>query len=128
MVKRYRLSPMWPVPAFAAAAPVAQAGSVWSELKSADGKPYWANTLTGASSWVKPAELMSARERADASTGWAELVAEGGKLYWHHAASGALPCALHSAWLTAAARQASPPGRAPRSCVWRGPLLNARSS
>ncbi|GMH43569.1 hypothetical protein BSKO_11491 [Bryopsis sp. KO-2023] len=35
----------------------ATAGSVWSELHDAEGRPYYYNTQTGASQWEKPSEL-----------------------------------------------------------------------
>jgi pre-mRNA-processing factor 40 len=73
--------PPWTVPPpMAAAAPSGD----WTEHKAADGRRYWHNLKTSASSWTKPTELLTARERADLTTQWREHVAADGRAYYHH--------------------------------------------
>ena len=59
----------------------------WTEHKAADGRTYWHNTKTSASSWTKPTELLTARERADLTTQWREHVAADGRAYYHNAST-----------------------------------------
>ena len=78
-------APPWTVPPMAAAQ--APPGRDWTEHKAADGRTYWHNTKTSASSWTKPPELLTARERADLTTQWREHVAADGRAYYHNTAT-----------------------------------------
>ncbi|KAF8315349.1 hypothetical protein DL93DRAFT_2166723 [Clavulina sp. PMI_390] len=56
---------------------------LWSEHKNAEGRTYWYNNTTKASSWEKPEELKSPFERALAKTVWKEYFTNGRK-YWYN--------------------------------------------
>ncbi|KAJ6842706.1 pre-mRNA-processing protein 40A isoform X4 [Iris pallida] len=60
------------------------AASDWQEHTAADGKRYYYNKKTRQSSWEKPAELMTAIERADASTEWKEFTTSEGRKYYYN--------------------------------------------
>jgi len=59
----------------------------WTEHRSPDGRAYWHNGRSGASSWEKPRELLSAVERAETSTPWREHASPDGKPYYYHTVS-----------------------------------------
>ncbi|KAI1416980.1 hypothetical protein F5Y13DRAFT_153492 [Hypoxylon sp. FL1857] len=56
----------------------------WQEYKSPDGRVYYYNSITKATQWTKPEELMSPAERALANQPWKEYTAEGGRKYWYN--------------------------------------------
>lgn len=56
----------------------------WQEYKSPDGRVYYYNTITKATQWTKPEDLMSPAERALANQPWKEYTAEGGRKYWYN--------------------------------------------
>ena len=56
----------------------------WQEYKSQDGRVYYYNSITKATQWTKPEELMSPAERALANQPWKEYTAEGGRKYWYN--------------------------------------------
>lgn len=56
----------------------------WQEYKSPDGRVYYYNSITKATQWTKPEELMGPAERALANQPWKEYTAEGGRKYWYN--------------------------------------------
>ncbi|KAF8867115.1 hypothetical protein BDZ45DRAFT_3829 [Acephala macrosclerotiorum] len=60
------------------------APALWSEARNADGRVYYYNTITKATQWTKPEELMTPAERALANQPWKEYTAEGGRKYWYN--------------------------------------------
>ncbi|KAK7207542.1 hypothetical protein BZA70DRAFT_271590 [Myxozyma melibiosi] len=58
--------------------------SLWKEHKTSDGRKYYYNTQTKETSWAKPDELLSPRERALAKTDWKEYETPDGRKYWHN--------------------------------------------
>ncbi|KAI1004375.1 Pre-mRNA-processing protein prp40 [Podosphaera aphanis] len=61
-----------------------QSPALWSEARNAEGRTYYYNTITKATQWTKPEELMTAAERALSSQPWKEYTAEGGRKYWYN--------------------------------------------
>lgn len=57
--------------------------SNWVTHYSADGRPYWFNSLSKESVWEKPRELQSALEIELANLSWKEYETKGRK-YWVH--------------------------------------------
>jgi pre-mRNA-processing factor 40 len=57
---------------------------LWQEARNADGRVYYYNTITKATQWTKPVELMTPAERALADQPWKEYTAEGGRKYWYN--------------------------------------------
>jgi pre-mRNA-processing factor 40 len=75
---------------------------LWSEARNAEGRVYYYNTVTKATQWTKPEELMTPAEvtilhtypceclltvhkqRALANQPWKEYTAEGGRKYWYN--------------------------------------------
>ncbi|KAI6708673.1 hypothetical protein PZA11_001563 [Diplocarpon coronariae] len=57
---------------------------LWSEARNADGRVYYYNTITKATQWTKPEDLMTPAERALANQPWKEYTAEGGRKYWYN--------------------------------------------
>ncbi|RFU35943.1 hypothetical protein B7463_g299, partial [Scytalidium lignicola] len=57
---------------------------LWQEARNADGRVYYYNTITKATQWTKPEELMTPAERALANQPWKEYTAEGGRKYWYN--------------------------------------------
>ncbi|RDL41944.1 uncharacterized protein BP5553_01923 [Venustampulla echinocandica] len=57
---------------------------LWSEARNADGRIYYYNTVTKATQWTKPEDLMTAAERALSAQPWKEYTAEGGRKYWYN--------------------------------------------
>ncbi|KAF9511238.1 hypothetical protein BS47DRAFT_1377241 [Hydnum rufescens UP504] len=56
---------------------------LWSEHRNAEGRTYWYNNTTEASSWEKPDELKTPVERALSRTKWKEYFSQGRK-YWYN--------------------------------------------
>ncbi|KAH9623756.1 hypothetical protein KSS87_023311 [Heliosperma pusillum] len=61
-----------------------QSATDWQEHSTADGRRYYYNKKTKQSSWEKPLELMTPKERADASTVWKEFTTPEGKTYYYN--------------------------------------------
>lgn len=57
---------------------------LWQEARAPDGRSYYYNTQTKATSWQKPAELMTPVERALAGQPWKEYTAPDGRKYYAH--------------------------------------------
>ncbi|KAK9453573.1 hypothetical protein V1511DRAFT_505108 [Dipodascopsis uninucleata] len=58
--------------------------SVWREYKTKDGRVYYYNSETKETSWNKPAEFLSPRERVLSSIPWKEYESKDGRKYWHN--------------------------------------------
>ncbi|KAH6615283.1 hypothetical protein C7974DRAFT_403615 [Boeremia exigua] len=56
----------------------------WRAVKTADGKEYYHNAATNATTWEKPDELKDDVERAIEGTGWARQFTPEGKVYYYH--------------------------------------------
>ncbi|CAG9937981.1 unnamed protein product [Clonostachys rosea f. rosea IK726] len=57
---------------------------VWQEHHTNDGRAYYYNSVTKATQWTKPEEMMSPAERALANQPWKEYTAKGGQKYWYN--------------------------------------------
>lgn len=57
---------------------------VWQEARTAEGKPYYYNTITKLTQWTKPVEMMDATERALANQPWKEYQTAEGRKYWYN--------------------------------------------
>ncbi|CAE6509238.1 unnamed protein product, partial [Rhizoctonia solani] len=66
-----------------------------AEYRNPEGRIYWYNTQTKASSWEKPEELKTPFERAMAQTPWKEHTSQGRK-YWYHRAMAQTPWKEHT--------------------------------
>ncbi|KAI9644718.1 U1 snRNP protein [Ciborinia camelliae] len=62
----------------------AAAPALWQEARNADGRVYYYNTITKATQWTKPEDLMTPAERALSNQPWKEYTAEGGRKYWYN--------------------------------------------
>ncbi|KAK4695559.1 pre-mRNA-processing factor 40, partial [Lecanoromycetidae sp. Uapishka_2] len=60
---------------------VAAAPVLWSEARNAEGRVYFYNTVTKATQWTKPIELMSPAEP------WKEYTTPEGRKYWYNTES-----------------------------------------
>ncbi|KAK1837283.1 hypothetical protein QBC39DRAFT_6437 [Podospora conica] len=60
------------------------AAALWHEYRTPDGRVYYSNSVTKATQWTKPEEMMSPAERALANQPWKEYTAEGGRKYWYN--------------------------------------------
>ncbi|KAL1604485.1 U1 snRNP protein [Nothophoma quercina] len=58
--------------------------SAWRAVKTADGKEYYHNAATNATTWEKPDELKDEVERALEGSGWARQSTPEGKPYYYH--------------------------------------------
>ncbi|TGO54036.1 hypothetical protein BOTNAR_0279g00100 [Botryotinia narcissicola] len=58
--------------------------ALWQEARNADGRVYYYNTITKATQWTKPEDLMTPAERALLNQPWKEYTAEGGRKYWYN--------------------------------------------
>ena len=83
---------------------VAAPPGLWSEARNAEGRVYYYNTVTKATQWTKPTDLMTPAEvsyrlyspfafasdivqRALANQPWKEYTAEAGRKYWYNTES-----------------------------------------
>ena len=84
-----------PSPAPAAAAASGDLPAGWKELTAADGRKYYANSTTKATSWTRPTESSSpapapapaaaaAGGEAPLPDGWRQLTAKDGRVYYAH--------------------------------------------
>ncbi|KAF1930827.1 uncharacterized protein M421DRAFT_418302 [Didymella exigua CBS 183.55] len=64
--------------------PVGMAPPAWRAVKTADGKEYYHNAATNATTWEKPDELKDEVERAIEGSGWARQTSPEGKTYYYH--------------------------------------------
>eukprot|EP01134_Creolimax_fragrantissima_P008099 CFRG8099T1 len=61
--------------------------SVWTPHTTPAGKTYYYNSLTKASSWEKPEEIMTAEEKLLARSVWKEYKSDAGKTYYYNKVS-----------------------------------------
>jgi pre-mRNA-processing factor 40 len=80
-----------------------QPAATWQEARAADGRVYYYNTITKATQWSKPEEMLNPSEvrvytylcpvspltdicikRALAQSPWKEYTHSGGRKYWHN--------------------------------------------
>ncbi|KAF2632253.1 hypothetical protein BU25DRAFT_359043 [Macroventuria anomochaeta] len=64
--------------------PMGMPVSAWRAVKTAEGKEYYHNAATNATTWEKPDELKDEVERAIEGTGWARQLTPEGKAYYYH--------------------------------------------
>ncbi|KAF4549463.1 FF domain-containing protein [Elsinoe fawcettii] len=82
----------------------------WSETKDAKtGRPYYWNTQTNKTQWVKPDELLTPSQLA---TGWTQTSTAEGKLYWYNKAN-----KTETAWNPPAGWEDAPPARYEESSI-----------
>lgn len=58
--------------------------SNWTEHKAPDGRTYYYNTVTKQSSWEKPDEFKTEKDRILAACPWKEYTSENDKVYFHN--------------------------------------------
>jgi len=73
-------------PPTAASAPPSAEGEkgTWTEHKAPDGRTYFYNSTTRASSWEKPDSLKSSAELSLSKCPWKEYTSDAGKIYFHN--------------------------------------------
>ncbi|KAG9788785.1 hypothetical protein KCU88_g1642, partial [Aureobasidium melanogenum] len=54
----------------------------WQEARAPDGRTYYYNTVTKATQWTKPTELMTPLEKALAAQPWKEYTTQDGRKYY----------------------------------------------
>ncbi|OBT79990.1 hypothetical protein VF21_01166 [Pseudogymnoascus sp. 05NY08] len=81
---------------------------LWQEARNAEGRVYYYNTITKATQWTKPEELMTVVERALADQPWKEYTAEGGRKYWYNTESKQSSWEMPAAFKDALAKEAVP--------------------
>ncbi|KAL3428054.1 FF domain-containing protein [Phlyctema vagabunda] len=89
---------------------------LWQEAKNNDGRVYYYNTITKATQWTKPEELMTPAERALADQPWKEYTAEGGRKYWYNTESKQSSWEMPAVYKEALAKEnvtPAPPTQAP---------------
>ena len=64
--------------------PTIQSGSGWVEHLSHDGRKYYYNTFTQQTTWEKPAELKTLKEKILATCPWKEFKSDDGKPYYYN--------------------------------------------
>ncbi|KAI2621523.1 hypothetical protein GGS26DRAFT_569554 [Hypomontagnella submonticulosa] len=85
----------------------------WQEYKSPDGRVYYYNSLTKATQWTKPEDLMSPAERALANQPWKEYTAEGGRKYWYNTETKQSSWEMPEAYRKALGHESTPSTPAP---------------
>ncbi|TRY62941.1 hypothetical protein TCAL_10884 [Tigriopus californicus] len=68
----------------ASAAMSTPSASNWTEHKAPDGRTYYYNTATKQSSWEKPEEFKTEKDRILAACPWKEYTSENDKVYFHN--------------------------------------------
>ncbi|KAG9235628.1 formin binding protein-like protein [Amylocarpus encephaloides] len=87
---------------------------LWSEARNADGRVYYYNTITKATQWTKPEELMTAAERALSNQPWKEYTAEGGRKYWSNTETKQSTWEMPEAYREALAKENATPTPVPQ--------------
>ena len=102
---------------------------LWQEARNAEGRVYYYNTITKATQWTKPEDLMTPAEvrspllcldsltdilqRALANQPWKEYTAEGGRKYWYNTETKSSSWEMPDAYKEALAKDAPPTPVAP---------------
>jgi hypothetical protein len=60
-------------------------GGGWQQLAAPDGRPYWHNPATGATTWQNPMAPPTGYGAAPPSGGWTQYTAPDGRPYWSNA-------------------------------------------
>ncbi|KAF4627094.1 hypothetical protein G7Y89_g11059 [Cudoniella acicularis] len=82
---------------------------LWSEARNAEGRIYYYNTITKATQWTKPEELMTPAERALSAQPWKEYTAEGGRKYWYNTESKQSSWEMPDVYKQALSKENAPP-------------------
>ncbi|KAL8938900.1 MAG: hypothetical protein Q9216_003644 [Gyalolechia sp. 2 TL-2023] len=82
--------------------------SVWSQAES-NGRTYYYNTITKATQWTKPEELMTPSERALANQPWKQNTSPDGRPYWYHSETKATTWEMPEVYKNALAQSSQPP-------------------
>ncbi|KAL8738088.1 MAG: hypothetical protein Q9181_001074 [Wetmoreana brouardii] len=82
--------------------------SVWSQAES-NGRVYYYNTVTKATQWTKPEELMTPSERALANQPWKQHASPEGRPYWYHSETKQTTWEMPEVYKNALAQSSQPP-------------------
>ncbi|KAL8704385.1 MAG: hypothetical protein Q9201_002454 [Fulgogasparrea decipioides] len=82
--------------------------SVWSQAES-NGRVYYYNTVTKATQWTKPEELMTPSERALANQPWKQHASPEGRPYWYHSETKQTTWEMPEVYKSALAQSSQPP-------------------
>ncbi|KAL9582461.1 MAG: hypothetical protein Q9203_005489, partial [Teloschistes exilis] len=82
--------------------------SVWSQAES-NGRIYYYNTVTKATQWTKPEELMTPSERALANQPWKQHSSPDGRPYWYHSETKQTTWEMPEVYKNALAQSSGPP-------------------
>jgi pre-mRNA-processing factor 40 len=100
---------------------------LWQEARNPEGRIYYYNTITKATQWTKPEDLMTVAEvrfhrytlfasevltvrlkRALANQPWKEYTAEGGRKYWYNEESKQSSWEIPAAYKEALSKESAP--------------------
>ncbi|KAL9604547.1 MAG: hypothetical protein Q9219_000512 [cf. Caloplaca sp. 3 TL-2023] len=81
--------------------------SIWSQAES-NGRTYYYNTITKATQWTKPEELMTPSERALANQPWKQHTSPEGRPYWYHSETKATTWEMPEVYKNALAQSSQP--------------------
>ncbi|KAI4279690.1 MAG: hypothetical protein L6R35_006042 [Caloplaca aegaea] len=81
--------------------------SIWSQAES-NGRTYYYNTVTKATQWTKPEELMTPSERALANQPWKQHSSPEGRPYWYHSETKATTWEMPDVYKSALAQTSQP--------------------
>ncbi|KAI4086002.1 MAG: hypothetical protein LQ344_007934 [Seirophora lacunosa] len=81
--------------------------SIWSQAES-NGRTYYYNTVTKATQWTKPEELMTPSERALANQPWKQHSSPEGRPYWYHSETKATTWEMPEVYKSALAQTSQP--------------------
>ncbi|KAL8949309.1 MAG: hypothetical protein Q9222_004565 [Ikaeria aurantiellina] len=82
--------------------------SVWSQAES-NGRVYYYNTVTKATQWTKPEELMTPSERALANQPWKQHTSPDSRPYWYHTETKQTTWEMPEVYKNALAQSSQPP-------------------
>ncbi|KAL8665446.1 MAG: hypothetical protein Q9168_007692, partial [Polycauliona sp. 1 TL-2023] len=82
--------------------------SIWSQAES-NGRVYYYNTVTKATQWTKPEELMTPSERALANQPWKQHSSPEGRPYWYHGETKQTTWEMPEVYKNALAQSSQPP-------------------
>lgn len=100
---------------------------LWQEARNPEGRVYYYNTITKATQWTKPEDLMTAAEvratgvpiiysctnilfqLALANQPWKEYTADGGRKYWYNEETKQSSWEMPAAYKEALSKESAPP-------------------